>query len=219
MARISIKFFMDYICEYCFLGFHTLQTLKKEYDFDVEYMLLEIHPDTPKEGATMDWHMRDLGAGVREDGTQEDVTEHRAYWVSTLNQIAAPLGIVIPNKNLFANTRNALLAGQYAKQVGKGEEFTRAIWDYYMLGMHDISSREAVETVAEGVGIPRAELAAAFEDPIYRAELLANQQLQLAFGTDRVPCFVVNNEFLIVGNKPLDTWRQLFGELLSRPEA
>ena len=42
-------------------------------------------------------------------------------WVDQLNRLGEQYGLHLKNKEIFANTRNALIVGQYAKTVGKVE--------------------------------------------------------------------------------------------------
>ena len=195
-TEIRIKFFMDFICEWCFLGYGILKQLQKEYDFDLELYPLEIHPDTREDGIPMVWHIH-----------------NKKHWVNQLNKLGEPYGIYLLDKDIFANTHNALLVGQYAKTIGKLEEYTEALWERYMHDGVNISSREAVEEVAKSIGIGEENLAKAFEDPIYAAALERNQAYQQMHGTDQVPTFVVNDSYIMIGAQSADTWRDLFALL------
>ena len=70
-----------------------------------------------------------------------------------------------------------------------------------------------VEWAALKAGFSFEQVQDAFLDPIYYAALLRNQQYQLAFGTDQVPAFVVNEKYIMVGAQSLDTWEELFQKL------
>lgn len=195
-TTISIKFFMDYICEWCFLGYGILKKLRGKYDFDLEIYPLEIHPDTPPDGMPMSWHVH-----------------NKKRWVDQLNQLGERYGIHLKNKEIFANTRNALIAGQYAKTVGKAEEYTEALWKAYMEEGKNISGKKAVEEIACGIGIMPGQLQEAYTDSVYGCALARNQQYQQAFGTDQVPAFVVNEKYIMIGAQSADTWEKLFQKL------
>lgn len=195
-VTIRIKFFMDYVCEWCFLGYEILKKLRGKYDFDLEMYPLEIHPDTPAYGIPMDQHISD-----------------KKKWIDQLNQLGNPYGVYLADKDIFSNTRNALLVGQYAKTLGIQTKFTDVLWTMYMMEGHNISRREMVEQAALKAGFSFEQVQDAFLDPIYYAALLRNQQYQLAFGTDQVPAFVVNEKYIMVGAQSLDTWEELFQKL------
>lgn len=197
-ATIRIKFFMDYICEWCFLGYEILKKLNGKYEFNLEMYPLEIHPDTPIDGMPMSRHISD-----------------KKKWTAQLNQLGNPYGIHLADKDIFSNTRNALIVGQYAKTIGRQKEFTDVLWAMYMEEGHNISSQEMVKHVALEAGLSLAQVQEAFTDPIYQAALLRNQQYQQAFGTDQVPAFVINEKYIMIGAQSLDTWEELFQKIKS----
>ena len=195
-TTIRIKFFMDYICEWCCLGYRILQQLADEYDFDLELYPLEIHPDAPERGMPMDWHI-----------------DNKEEWMLRMNQLGAPYGITFKDKYYFANTHNALIMGQYAKTHNKHREYTDLLWRIYMEEGRNISDRKVIEEIAYRLGFTMAQVEEAFTSGIYEAAMYRNKQYHQSFGTDQVPCFVVNEEYIMIGAQSADTWRELFAQI------
>ena len=165
--KIKIKFFMDYICEWCCLGRGVLLTLQDRYKFDVEYHLVEIHPDTPENGMPFERHLR-----------------HPERWIAQMNQLGAPYQISFLDKKIFANTKNALILGQYAQKLGKINIYTDLLWQAYMQEGKNISSQETVKEIGYRAGISPFQAHEAFIDPHYYAGILKNQCLLQNYGTD-----------------------------------
>ena len=194
--QIRIKFFMDYVCEWCYLGYGILKDLRKAYDFDLELYPIEIHPDIPENGMPMIWHVH-----------------NKKKWTDQLNQLGEPYGIHFINKETFSNTKNALILGQYAKTTGKMSDYTDCLWDSYMVKGMNISDKTAIYSIGHNAGFGDEQMNTAFEDPIYYAALERNQQYQHSFGTDQVPAFVINEKYIMIGAQSKDTWEQLFQKI------
>lgn len=96
--------FSDYICPFCYIGDLRLARLREEFDLRINWMLVEIHPETPPEGAPVDA----LGYGrERWQGMQDN-----------LQQLAAEEGVSLRQPGRIANSRKALQLAEAAKQAG-----------------------------------------------------------------------------------------------------
>jgi len=49
--KLKVIAYSDYICPFCYIGYHRIEQLKKEFNLVVEWKPFEIHPETPREGA------------------------------------------------------------------------------------------------------------------------------------------------------------------------
>jgi len=50
-TKLKVIAYADHICPSCYIGYHRIEQLKKEYNLDVEWRTFEIHPETPRERA------------------------------------------------------------------------------------------------------------------------------------------------------------------------
>ena len=48
MEKITI--FSDYICPFCYIGKDRAEKLEKDFKIEIEWKMIEIHPETPKKG-------------------------------------------------------------------------------------------------------------------------------------------------------------------------
>ena len=119
---IKIKMFSDYMCAWCYLADTMLLSLKDKYAFEVEHIGFELHEGTPENGEDMN---------INHPGTPQTI----AY----INQIGSPYGLHLCELPILANTKKALIVGEYAKTIGKSEAYTHAVWKAYMVDGRSIS--------------------------------------------------------------------------------
>ncbi len=195
--KYQIDFFMDLICEWCYLGYFVLNTLSDKYDFSINYRLMEIHPDAPKQGMPMSYHLH---------------FPERFY--KQLDTLGAPYGLRFNHKDIFANTHDALLISQYALDKGKGPGLLHYLWDEYMLKGINISNREFLEEAALKFGISPRDAELAFSDLKTQAPLAYNLHMnEQGPAQGQVPAFIVNGSYFMIGAQSADTWEELFAKL------
>jgi predicted DsbA family dithiol-disulfide isomerase len=192
-----IVMYMDVICEWCYLARHVLDTLRDEYDFDIEYRFMEIHPDAPEEGMPMTKHVRSM-----------------EYFYGQLNRLGEPYGVKFAPKNLFANTYYALVLLQCAQERGQLDRILDPIWDAYMLEGKNISLLPELVKITDACGLPRSVVSEAYADQHFAEQIERNYQQNHADGGEgKVPLFFVDGEYVMHGAQDADTWRELFQKL------
>jgi len=192
-ADINVIMFTDFICEWCYLGKHVLDTLKDRYTFTVDYRFMEIHPDTPVHGMPFTKHLH-----------------FPERFFNRINQLGEPYGIHICNKDIFANTHNALLLAEYARSVGKLDQYIDLVWDKLMLEGVNISEEGILQNIVMKIGMSPRDVSAALESPVYAEALDLNEDLHRQYGCNGVPSFIVNGEYRLTGAQSADTWIRLF---------
>ena len=50
LPELRLTVFSDYICPFCYVGYHRLMRLRDVYDLKINWCLIEIHPETPPGG-------------------------------------------------------------------------------------------------------------------------------------------------------------------------
>lgn len=189
--------FSDFVCEWCFLAWKILDTLKDRYPFRTEFLWYEIHPDTPVPGIPMEQHIRGPERFFR-----------------MLNRLGEAYGIYFCSRTVFSNTHKALVLGEYAKEIGKEALYVKAVWDAYMVQGLDIGRADVIEHIALETGMSPAGVNRAFSDMQYSVKLLEHQLLSQKYGSERVPTFVVNDEYILTGAQAADIWIELFDRIL-----
>lgn len=188
-----VTMFLDVICEWCYLAKGILDSLRGRYDLDVTLLFMEIHPDAPEGGMPMSWH----------------IPEPKKFF-AMLNAMGAPYGVRFRDRDVFSNTRKALLAAEYAKSIGKGENFLRAIWRVYMEEGKNISEEAVIEEAAMTAGLGPRALEVAWGAPEWGERLRENAVLNDRCGMDgNVPGFVIDGKYTLSGAQSAKTWEEI----------
>lgn len=115
--RPKVTVFSDYICPFCFIGKQRVDRLSKEYDIEVDWKGIEIHPETPEGGATL-----------------QDLNFSESYIEMAMNsvkQLARDADLDIDVPSIIANSKAALEIAEYAKEKGKFDEYHDGIFKAY----------------------------------------------------------------------------------------
>ncbi|MFZ0486121.1 MAG: DsbA family protein, partial [Arenicellales bacterium] len=103
-APLNVSVYSDYICPFCYIGHLRLEKLRSEYDLEVDWRFLEIHPDNPPEGMPLD----ELGYPPR----------HWEILMANLARMAQEEGVVLPERTFTTNSRLALKLAQAVREHG-----------------------------------------------------------------------------------------------------
>lgn len=182
---INVKVFSDFGCPFCYIATGIVDKLKEEgIPLDVEWIPYEIHPDVPIEGETL-----------YKNFPKEQVDK----MFLMLNRIGKPYEIQYGDVDIIVNTKRALLAGEYAKTVGKYDEFSQEIFKAIFLDVKNVGEEEVLNQIAQNAGLAVNEMnklidLGKFDDNIKRAK-----QLGTIHNIEEVPTFVIKDK-IKVGN-------------------
>jgi predicted DsbA family dithiol-disulfide isomerase len=154
--------FSDYICPFCYIGDLRLDRLREHFDLRINWMMLEIHPETPPEGIPVD----ELGYS----------SERWQQMMTNLQQLAEEEGISLPRQTLNANSRKALLLAEAAKEAG-AEAFYRLhrrLFEAYFLEGRNIGDEAVLSELAAACGVPDDIVERAWQNPQYEQTLQQN---------------------------------------------
>jgi predicted DsbA family dithiol-disulfide isomerase len=152
--------------------------LAADYDVRIEWWPFELHPETPPEGR------------VR--------TSRRP---SPLTEIAAANGLTLRSPDVIANSRPALEATEFARDLGEEafDRLHRAIFRAYFEDGRNIGELDTLLEVAAGTGIDRDALATALTERRYRDVVDERMQWALSNGIASTPTFVFQEHLAIAG--------------------
>jgi predicted DsbA family dithiol-disulfide isomerase len=152
---------------------------------------LEIHPETPPEGVPLEQKFPGMLQGI----------------VANLRAGGEPYGIEFGDITLMPNTRLALQASEYARDMGKFHAFHEKVFHACFTEARDIGDLDVVLELAAAVGLDTAELREALADGRYMPRLEQAQEEAARYGVSGTPTFMVNNRYKIVGAQPLEAFR------------
>jgi len=189
--------YSDNVCPFCTIGARRLDKLKRELDFEVEWMPFELHPEVPQAGMSMDKYFQGAGAEL----------------VNNVLDYGKDVEIEINTRSLY-NSRSSLKANEYAKKVGKFDAFHKAIFQAYMVDDKNIGDLEALLDIAEEAGLDREKTKKYIESTEAEEAMTNSKNEALRLGINSVPSFIIGKN-LIRGAYPYDTMKQFFTKALA----
>jgi len=130
-----------------------------------------------------------------------------------LRQRGKEFGIVFGNRTLLSNSRLALEASEYARDMGKYESFHETIFRYYFTEAYDIGSIDVIKSVAIEIGLATDDMMKAISEKRYRSVLDEARKEGEKIHLTGVPTFIINGKYKIVGAQPLETFKEVFIKL------
>ena len=127
-----------------------------------------------------------------------------------LRQRGKEFGIVFGNRTLLSNSRLALEASEYARDMGKHESFHETMFRCYFTDARDIGSIDVIKSVATSSGLDADDLANALKDGRYRSRLTEARKEGEKINLTGVPTFIINGKHKIVGTQPVDVFVENF---------
>lgn len=182
----NVKIFSDFGCPFCYITLGIVDKLREDgVDFNVEWIPYEIHPNTPIEGES-------ISKIASEDQSKK--------MLMMLKRIAKPYDIVEYSDSMdtIFNTKRTLLAGEYAKTVGKFEEFAKEAFQGAFLHNINIGKKENINKFAENIGMDVEEMNSKIDQGEFNKILEIVKDLGDDFKVEEVPTFLINNKETVI---------------------
>ncbi len=194
---MKVTIYYDYICPFCYLGSKRIIELSKEFDLDIKWKGLEIHPEFPSKGK------------------KRSKTLKSKSYADTIYAMADEDGIEIKLPGFATNSRLALEASEFAKTRDKFLDFHLALYKGYFVEGRNIGDVEIILDIGEKVGLNSIELKEILDnrkmfDKIENNKKDAEKNLILG-----VPTFVFGN-FPVHGSQSVQTMRDIIKRSLER---
>ncbi|MFW9820354.1 MAG: DsbA family protein, partial [Candidatus Thorarchaeota archaeon] len=186
---------------FCYIGYHRIEQLKKEYNLDVVWKPFEIHPETPKGGALTD--ELPFPRGYLE----------RAF--ANVKRLADEDGLKLKFSEKLPNSRLALYISEFARKKGKFEEFHKLVLEAYWLEGKDIGDKNLLLDLAESIGLNKKEIEVYLNtDEPFKILQKTLKELR-KYGINGVPTFLFEDK-LIIGAQPNEIFIKVINEILDK---
>jgi len=195
---INFKIFSDYIWPFCYIGKGIVDQLKKEYAIDDTWVSYELHPETPPAGMLLSERFKghDLSS-----------------FYEQLRARGVEVGVVFGNRTLLSNSRSALMAAEFAHDLGKYDSFHENIFHAYFTEGLDIGNLDVIAAVAGESGLDEKETRRAVLDGRYKSRLDEARKEGQLLSLTGIPLFIVENKYKIVGAQPIETFRDILDKI------
>jgi predicted DsbA family dithiol-disulfide isomerase len=158
----------------------------------------ELHPETPPNGILLSERFKGYDVSQMYDQLR---TRGKEY------------GIVFGDRTLLSNSRKALEASEYARDMGKYESFHENIFYAYFTEALDIGSGEVISSVARNSSLDADDILSAIKDERYTSRLDAVREEAHSIDLTGVPTFIINGKYKIVGAQQAEVFRDLFRKI------
>lgn len=172
--------------------------MKKEFEIKDEWVGLEIHPETPREGVTLE---KRFGA------------ENLKYMAANLRRMGAKYGLEFKEFTILSNSHYALEAAEYARENGSFHEYHERLMEAYFSNSKDIGDINVLIDLAEGLKLDKDEMRKAIEEKRYREKLEKDAKIAAEYGINSTPTFIINDKYLVVGAQDISEFRRILSEI------
>jgi 2-hydroxychromene-2-carboxylate isomerase len=135
------------------------------------------------------------------------------YW-KDMRDWARRLGVRIDRPPVYGggskqlDSLRALRGGLIARNAGRLQPYTRAVYEAYWHDLQDVSQAVALAKAARKAGLDMAEWERRIDDPALTDELMRTADELIARGGFGVPTFFVDGDDMYFGNDRLDFVRE-----------
>lgn len=184
LPEIKITVYSDYICPFCYVGYHRLQRLRDSYDLKINWCFIEIHPEISAQSEPID--------------SLDYPSEQWQQMMFSLRQLAQEENIPLAEINFITSSKDALLLSEAAKQCGADVfyDLHEKLFHAYFVDAKNIGDRNILYELAMSCGINENFIESAWTDQKYRQRLLANYNSARQHNVQSVPSFVFGDRIL-----------------------
>ena len=125
-------------------------------------------------------------------------------------------GIVFGNHTLLSNSKLALQASEYARELGKYHDFHENIFHAYFTEGLDIGNLDVIAAVAGKSGLDEDHTLSAVKDGRYVPRLISARKEGQLINLTGVPTFIIDGKHKLVGAQPLEVFRDLLDKVNGR---
>ncbi len=199
-TRLDVIVYTDYVCPFCYVGDRRVRRLAEQFDVNITWRPVEIHPETPPTGMPLE----DLGY-------PPDVWEKM---MMHLGNMAAEEGIPMAERSFTTNSHDALLLAEASRSYGDevAELVHEGLFFSFFTEAKNIGDRTVLAEIAVGAGMRPEDFDDAMVNPQYEERLRENFVAARRHGVTGVPTFVINDQ-VVRGAVTLTSLLQVAEEL------
>lgn len=209
--KIKIDIVSDINCPWCYVGERRLkkaiEAVEDKYEFDINFKAFELNASIPESGITREDYFRnnygeailpklgEMDTQMKESGTAEGIIFNFSP------------GMVI--NNTFNGHRLIWLADEYGVQEAVANELFKSNFT----DGNNMNDTKVLTKIGLENGIPAERLEGFFEGDEGRVEVREMESFAQAAGITGVPSFIINDQYLVRGAQPADTFLKAFQQI------
>ena len=154
----------------------------------------ELHPETPPAGVLL---------------TERFKGYDLSSFHEQLRTRGVEVGVVFGNRILLSNSRSALMAAEFARDLGHYDSFHENMFQAYFTKGLDIGNPDVIDAVAGESGLDENQTRSAILDGRYLSRLDEARREGQLLGLTGIPLFIIENKYKIVGAQPIEVFRNI----------
>lgn len=194
-SNSKVTVYSDYICPFCFIGKSSINKLQKEFNVDVEWKNMEIHPETPLTGIPI---------------SQIESRFFNEMWL-TVERLAKESGITMNAPTVLSNSSLAIIASEYARKENMFETFHDAVFRAYWQEGKDIGDIKVLLDIAKTIGLDPSGLNEYFKKDDWEESIKKQSQSAKDHQVSGVPTFIIG-EKTIIGAQPYNIIKETYSK-------
>ncbi|WP_321781944.1 DsbA family oxidoreductase [Paraburkholderia sp. J94] len=206
---LQIDFISDIACPWCAIGLSSLQralaNLGDSVDANLTVHPFELNPDmTPGGESIVDY------LGKKYGRTPEQIAETQ----EAIRERGASVGFEFGPRTRIYNTFDAHRLLYWARLEGRQVPLKLALLRAYHGEGKDTSDHATLVAAAQSVGLDAQKAREVLETGAYADEVRGEEQQAQAMGIQSVPAIVFNEQYLISGGQPVETFENAIKQIL-----
>jgi predicted DsbA family dithiol-disulfide isomerase len=195
---LHIEVASDVICPWCYIGKRrlerALELLDGEIETRVSWLPFQLNPGMPKEGmARAEYRLAKFGSLERSRGLDARVAAEAR---------GEGLEFALERIERTPNTFRAHQTIELSQELGAGEPVVEALFRAYFIEARDTGDAAVLAAIAQGCGVPRADLEARWTDALAAQRLAETEEWLRELGIGGVPTFIFDRKSGISGAHP-----------------
>ena len=213
IEKLKIDIVSDVVCPWCTIGYKRLEKaiseLGVEDQIEIEWQPFELNPNMPAEGQNVTEHIAEKYGSTLEQ--QKESQEH-------MKEAGESLGFKFDyfEGMKMVNTFDAHVLLDYAANFGKQTELKMRLTKAFFSDRKDVSNRETLKEILLDANLNADEALSKLDDEEARYHIKSKQDHWRAMGVNSVPTMIFNNKYKITGAQPIDTFKEVLTELLTK---
>jgi predicted DsbA family dithiol-disulfide isomerase len=213
---LRVDLVSDVVCPWCVIGYLQLSKALAEragqIDLELHWHPFELNPDMPPQGQGLREHMaQKYGASSEQSRSAR----------SRLEEMGESLGFRFnySDQTRMVNTFRAHQLLHWAGEKGCQTALQMSLFDAFFTQQLDVNDSQVLEACAVAVGLAGDEAAEVLDSGVYADEVRAQQQHWLGEGIHAVPCFVVDQQYMVQGAQDAAAFGRMLDKLLTQSAA
>jgi predicted DsbA family dithiol-disulfide isomerase len=177
-----------------------VEKLKEEYNIDLEWRPFYLYWDVPSEGK----ELPDYVKRARASGSEQ-----------RLETIAKSYNMDFKSTKRIYNTRLAHEATEYARELGRANEFHKTLFRKVYAEGQDPSDWTVLRATAEEVGLNADDMQQLVGSNAYTTYVEEQVRWAQQIDVTGVPTYVINDRYAIVGAQPYEVFKNTLIQIMN----